>query len=539
MDSLPINTKHRLQRIPQVPHIWEGDRLPVAGVMDNLEPDLVENGECIIWVDGSEGFVRSMEVVRSSTGLEAMVRSLLKAIETPHSPAQPARPQKIVVKNRELQFFLRGALQGLDIQVDYKAELPLLDELWNNFQSINQASTNEIRPELMTNLKEVALTQIWEQQPWEILAESDILKIEFDNSTKNTIYACIMGMMGQEFGVILYRSWDSLKKFRQLALDVADDASEIEIESAFLNQDCWFVNFAPFEDEDNEEMNINASVVFGSIHPYEGIRPLRDEEELMNVSCALQALGLFVDQYESELDKEIISALSQDYSISPLLGKKEVKVTVSSVPELTAELEQMLDDYEYDYFDDDDDDDDDFVLSDDLIPQGSIVSFAILSADLFNNIYGKHSIYIDEEGLEDLIPNLEKHGIPTLLIQTTRPKAKILIEQLKEEEGITNIVFNKGSDPELEIDFNLGIIQTGIGNFYLCYQYPKSHTSFEKGLAKWKKQVSLSKNHCAFIVAMGVTGASKGNPSPKDILALFPAKYVKPEDIGLPELVYD
>jgi len=58
MTSLPETTKHRLQRLPQIPHVWEGDRRSITGMMENLEPDLVDSGECIIWVDGSEGFVR-------------------------------------------------------------------------------------------------------------------------------------------------------------------------------------------------------------------------------------------------------------------------------------------------------------------------------------------------------------------------------------------------------------------------------------------------------------------------------------------------
>ncbi len=550
MDSLPPNTKNRLQRIPQIPHVWEGDRLPIAGVMDNLEPDLVENGECIIWVDGSEGFVRSMEVVHSNAGLEVMVRSLLKAIETPHSPAQPARPQKIVVKNRELQFFLRGALQDLDIQVDYQTELPLLDELWQNFQSVNQsADLGEIRPELMAELREIAVSRIWEQQPWEFLAESDIIKIEINNYNVGSVYACIMGMMGQECGVILYRSLDSLKKFRELAITIEEDASETELESAFLNQDCWFINFVPLEDEEDDSlMDTDAKPIFGSIHPYEGIRPLRDEEELIPICLALQSLGEFITDHEIELDLEPIPALNDNYQIPISWEKTSVKINVSTLPELTAELEEMLDDeddyeddydYDYDYLDDDDDDDDDLMIAADLIPPDSIISFVMLSADFLKMIYNQSFSTIMTSNLnQTIVDKIEKYELPCVMVQTSRPKAKVIIERLETEGGIDYILFNKGSDRESNIDFNLGILQTEMGEFHLFCQFAESSTSFQKAFSKWKQQVSLVNDRCAFVVAMGVTGASKGNPKAKDILGVFFAESTKPEEVGLPKVLY-
>jgi hypothetical protein len=548
MDSLPINTKHRLQRIPQIPHVWEGDRLPIAGVMDNLEPDLVKNGQCIIWVDGSEGFVRSMEVVRSNAGLEAMVRSLLKAIETPHSPAQPARPQKIVVKNRELQFFLRGALQDLDIQVDYQTELPLLDELWQNFQSINQVNDlGEIRPELMADLKEIALTRIWIQQPWDFLAESDIIKIEINSYNVETVYACIMGMMGQEFGVILYRSLDSLKKFRQLAISMREETSEIEIESAFLNQDCWFINFVPFDDEEEDEDLLADTVpqlIFGSIHPYEGIRPLRDEEELIPVCLALEALGQFITDYETELEIEPIPLLSGDYQIPIAFEKTSIKIKVSTVPELTTELEEMFDEYEFDDDDDDDDDfddfdDDDFVLTADLTPEGSIVSFSMLSADLLNTLYHQtFTTVLTQDLSRETVKNIKKHELPCIMLQTSRPKAKIIIEKLTREGGIDYILFNKGLVQDSSLDFELGILQTNKGEFHLFCQFAEANESFQQEFAQWKKQVSLVKNYCAFVVAMGVTGLSKGNPKAKDILGVFFAEFTQAKEVGLPEVLY-
>jgi hypothetical protein len=142
MNLLPRTTQSRLKKIPQIPSVWEGDRraLSLSERMPRatLEPNQESGGECVIWVDGSEGCVRSMEVVSPETGPEAMVRTLIRAIETPQSPARPARPKKIIVRDRETQFFLRGVLQDLDITIDYVPSLPLIDDLFRGFEAPRQ-----------------------------------------------------------------------------------------------------------------------------------------------------------------------------------------------------------------------------------------------------------------------------------------------------------------------------------------------------------------------------------------------------------------
>ena len=108
MSSLPAATLNRLLKLPQITSVWEGDRRPI-NTHEGLSSD-EQSGDCILWVDGSEGLVRSMDVIPDSAGLESVVRTLLHAMEVPRPPALPGRPQKIVVRNRELQFFLRGVL---------------------------------------------------------------------------------------------------------------------------------------------------------------------------------------------------------------------------------------------------------------------------------------------------------------------------------------------------------------------------------------------------------------------------------------------
>ncbi|BAQ62038.1 hypothetical protein GM3708_2444 [Geminocystis sp. NIES-3708] len=543
MTSLPETTKHRLKRIPQIPHVWEGDRRSIMGMMENLETDLVDHGECIIWVDGSEGFVRSMDVMNIKTGPEAMVRTLLKAIENPHNPAKPARPQKIVVKDRELQFFLRGALQGLDIIVDYQSELPLLDELWQNFQSIHTDSNENISPELSEALEKIAISEIWDQQPWHSLSEEEIIKIDINHWNVDSLYACVMGMLGQEFGVILYRSLDSMKKFRQQVIDLADSADEGELEAIFLQQDCWFVNFSQEDGEnfyskgDNFSEN-NIGAIFGSIHPYEGIRPLREEEEVYPVYLAIQALGRFLRECEEELSEQEIDFISKEYTLNIPLEDLWLKINVSTTPELTKELEELFgdEDDEDDYYFEEEDEPE---INDTLIPEGTLVSFSKMEASLFNSLQGNSSSNIPLKTFEKIKNKASKSFFPVIILQTTRPKAQTIIEELIEEDGVLNVTFNEGYDPYKEVNYTLGILQTLEENFYIFAQIQHDHEddNFIKQLNEWREYVAKFYGYCGIVIAMGAKGSSRGNPQPKDILHLFYGELIDREKLGFGKLV--
>ncbi|WP_017292905.1 DUF6930 domain-containing protein [Geminocystis herdmanii] len=543
MTSLPESTKHRLQRIPQIPHVWEGDRLPILGMMENLEPELASDGECIIWVDGSEGFVRSMEVTRNTTGPEAIVRALLKAIESPHNPATPARPQKIVVKDRELQFFLRGVLRDLDIIVDYQPELPLLDELWQNFQSIRPDLETKIAPELSGALIEEALNSIWEEQPWYILSEEEIITIEINHWGIENLYACVMGMLGQEFGVVLYRSIESLKSFRQRVLDLGESPDDEDLEATFLQQDCWFINFSQGENEKkttdwDEFLESDVTPIFGSIHPYEGIRPLKEEEEVYPIYIAMKALGRFIEECEEELAEDDVEELiSREYTLETPLEDSWLTVTVKTMPELTTEFRDMFEDDDDDYDDDDDDDDDG--IRDDLIPAGTLVSLARIEQDIFlNYLYNKSLKNMPPEIFEKIKNKSKKDFLPVILLQTTRPKAQVIIERLKDEDGVLQITFNEGYDPYDDEEYTLGILKTQEENLYIFAQFlVEKGDSFPKRLQQWQKDVSKFHGYCGIVIAMGATGSSRGEPQRKDLLYLFYGELVDCKKLGLEKLV--
>lgn len=170
MTSFNRSTSRRLKTLTQIPSVWEGDRRPMSS-SPAQHSDSEAKGECILWVDGSQGVVRGMDVVPPETGPEAIVRTLMRAMEHPHSPGKPARPQKIVVKDREIQFYLRGVLQDLDIVIDYAPELPLIDELFRGFSEVLDSQIPALPPQYAQVLHDKALA-LWQAAPWEFWKNS-------------------------------------------------------------------------------------------------------------------------------------------------------------------------------------------------------------------------------------------------------------------------------------------------------------------------------------------------------------------------------
>ena len=111
-----------------------------------------------------------------------------------------------------------------------------------------------------------------------------------------------MGMLGMEYGILLYRSQDSLKQFRAQVL-MEEDAPE-QLEEAFLKQDCLFLTFDSSDDEEDEDEDDFIDLAdlpvgelqpsFGNIHPLEGLRSVLYEEEALATYVALESLDRFI-----------------------------------------------------------------------------------------------------------------------------------------------------------------------------------------------------------------------------------------------------
>ena len=517
MTTLPPTTRSRLQKIPIATAVWEGDRRPLGKMASHLEGVRDTDEECIIWIDGSEGAVRAMDVVAEDIGMEAVVRTLLRAIESPHHPAEPNRPQKIVVRDREIQFFLRGVLQDLDINIEYSPQLPLIDRLFEGFTNVRELP-NPV-PNLYESVIENVTNKIWHNAPWEILTDSDILQIELQDCEIERIYICIMGMMSAEYGVLLYRSLDSLKQFRAVAL--GENHSPAELEKAFMAQDCWFLNY-----EETEDASESFAAFFGSIHPFEGMRHSLDEAETKIVYAALESLWRFCHRHRSVLSQDPIEAISKSYKITlPEIESDEdtISTKISTMPELAAVLldlgmsdlcESITEEI-------------DFPISEDLIPEGSLISLATMPTELREKLTNQPKTYCQSGEIS------YKAALPTIFVQTTRSKANELISRIRTAGGLKAVCFNPGHDPFNNEVYDLGILQTQDRELHIFAEYSQDVEQQALALKKWHQGCKQTRGYCSLVIAMGATGASRGNPQPKDMLALFEVRSINGADLGM------
>jgi hypothetical protein len=508
-------TIRRLKRLPQVPNIWEGAKISLPGQM--VGDGAAVGQKMVLWMDGSEGIARSLESADESVGNEVMVRSLIRAIEYPQGPYPQVRPKKVLVADREEQFYLRGVLSELDIEVGYAPDLPTIQQLFERFSQVREQAPDELPPAYV-HLLDTAAQEIWQTAPWSVLHDFQILEVVLNRWDVEKFYACVMGKMGEEFGVLLYRNMDTVRQFRAAALaqEDFDDMDMDSLEKTFLSQDCIFCSYDLLEDKPASRKS-NYEFNFGSIHPLEGIRSLLDPEEALATYTAMMAIKKFFVAEKAKLlpdgplvQRTIKITLPKDLPIALDAGQtvvemRSVEVFVATMPHFSQELMALTD-----AWDDDEDDDD---LQDDLLPERCAISTGIIPWALLAE-------------LEQTVPRCTvqmhlplKSGMPVIMVQSTRQEMIKTINYIVDSGGLESITFSDVVHPVTGEDMFLGIAMLADGEFQVIGEF-----SVAQG-ENWIENCQKSKGRCAFILAQGFTARSKlGPPKNKDILAIWEAK---------------
>ncbi|MEM9266008.1 MAG: hypothetical protein AAGA46_10840 [Cyanobacteria bacterium P01_F01_bin.13] len=517
MPPLSPFTLRRIQKLPQANSVWEGGRCSMPESED-------DERDCILWIDSNQGYVRNVDMVSAESGYEAVARSLLQAIEHPQGPAEPSRPQRIVVNDRELQFFLRGALQGLDIDVVYGAKLPWVDEIFDHLLSQMGTPSLSLPGVYSEHLCQKALA-LWHQAPWYRLSEQELLAVDVNRWDTGTLYVSILGMADVDYGLLFYRSLDSLLQFRERVLS-CDHMSPQALQQVFLTQDCFFLNYAVERPRQPEPDDYE----FGSIHPLEGMRHDLDEAEAATLIVVLDALQKFFQQAPDPLD--VLEPIEKTLRVpNPIEGDspEQCVVKVMSLPEIStnlmAETEEILDVGE------------DMasvpILHDDLVPDGALILLTKLSPEQLKQLRTDKAYYQSlSKG-----KSTTKAAWPVVIIQTSRPKAVALIKRIESLGGIQAMCFNPGHDPFNQLTFQLGIWQTGDSGLHLFHEYNVGDQHHRQALDKWHHQQAKSRGRCGIMIAAGVTGRNRGNPQSKDILAFLEVGFCAPEMLNLEPLV--
>jgi hypothetical protein len=549
MTKILSSTLRRLKKLKRTNAIWEGDRrvLPKGQVEREPNSNLIHMGNyladaamvhphCILWVDGSLGIVRAMEVVKPDLGPEAIVRNLLLAMERPQGSVVPCLPQKILVCDRSLQFYLRGVLQDLDILVEHVEDLPLIDEIFHNI--LDQGSnTPPPVPQAQAIPLYAQTERLWELAPWDYMWDYQVLAVRLNYWDIDSLYAVVMGKLGLEKGIVLYRDPESLVEFRQQVSQDDEDEDDDDLEEVFLRQDCFFSLFESTEDLSEAEIRyfraggcglVDRDVypIFGSVNPMEGGRSYLDEEEASILTAALEALNGFFSQHHKALKSKRIKDLShslrvavehipqviasENLSENTFEGNTELEVEVRSVPELSLKLHPtgLVEPVKP-------------RLYQDLLPENSLIKLLDLSSQMVEILRAiTPSAFIAPE-----LSHIK--GLFGLLVQTSRPKALNLIQEIEDRGGILALGFTSLEDTKGNRS-ELGLVQMGNGNHQLFGKYDESDVQ-----VKHWKLAGRRQSYCAVMISMGVTGASAGQLVPEYILGYYEVRLLTAKELGL------
>jgi hypothetical protein len=382
---------------------------------------------------------------------------------------------------------------------------------------------------------------LWQTEPWQGLWDHQVIAIKLERWDLDTLYAIVMGRMGLERGVIFYRSESSLVNFRQR---IVAGSSEDEIEETFLHQDCLFNLFETPEPSDETFGSRNIFLkspnsqpqmqpIYGTLHPLEGGRPYLYDEEAIALTVALEAFNKFWQQYGKRLAHKFIEVSSTYNIYAPSLDnevEEQIEVSVRTMPDLASELHQLAASEDVDL-----DDDDSLTIHEDLFPDNALIDMVSLpweNVDFLRdaNIYKQMG---DRSPCD--IANRKGEGVPALLIQTSRPKALGLINQIKDFDGIKSLCFNPAED-FFGNQCQLGLMVMGNADIHLFGEFDKSTLNGDH-FKRWKQRAKNCKGNVAVIIAMGNTGATKGKPAPRHVLGYYELKLIDAKELGLGKLL--
>jgi hypothetical protein len=534
MTVLKSSTIRRLKKITQSKSVWEGDRRSLPAIHEQDGSNLIhladrtqqDKPQCILWVDGSMGVVRSMDVVEPNMGQEAIVRALLQAIERPQSPSTPSRPQKILVRDRSLQFYLRGVLQSLDICVEHIDHLPMIDEIFSNLIQHTQITPPTVPPAQSEALYHQA-DVLWRSSPWLYMWDHQVLAIEVNKWDMDTLYAVVMGHLGMERGVIFYRSRDSLVRFRQL---IAEDENE-DLEETFLHQDCLFTLFESNESLSESEIRtirnqgwlVNSDdihPIFGILHPLEGGRPFLYEEEAIALTVAIQSLNMFVANHQAQLESGEYEEIKSTYKIKPPTEEtsKEVKIVVKTLPDLEEEIQQIAEEEM------------ETMIRHDLLPDNTIIKLLGITwegMELWREYTPTPNCHLAQQTF-----SYTGDAFSVLLLQTSRPKALELITQVKALGDIQGVCFNPAEC--MGDRSELGLLVMGNEELHLFGEFKEGDHPPDRDMRqRWLQRCKNTQGICAVVIAMGLSGTTKGKPNPNHILAYYEVPLIDHQDLGL------
>jgi hypothetical protein len=81
-------------------------------------------------------------------------------------------------------------------------------------------------------------------------------------------------------------------------------------------------------------------------------------------------------------------------------------------------------------------------------------------------------------------------------------------------------------------------LQTQNSELFLFGEFDSDDPNHTAARKKWNQRCKNTKGYCGLIIAKGLTGASRGNPQLRDMMALFEARSLSAKDLGIGALQF-
>lgn len=510
--TLPAATSRRLLNLPQAPTIWVGGSC--AFFTDDAE------AYCGAWLDADNHTIRNMEVSEQPFSKQQLTRLLVQAMEHPQAKHAPCRPQAIVVDDLELQFFLRGILLPLEIEVRYSKEIPLLEEFFAFMESelLDEEEEEDSLPPEYAPLflpKVKALAQL---DLWRYLCNMQPLKLHCESWECPTLIALFLNHQDedQDLGVMLYRGEEAFWQFWQQAMtepDIDEDTVDDETyeDPNLLDQDCLLLNIEvadPFEDVKDVLFEMKGqSYTFnvGVVHPLEGIRHFVAPEEAEMLYVVIDALIRFWRRHGKKFRQNTYPDVQLSVTIpSPLHSALSYEVQVSTVPEMLSQMHS------------------DMAAKEQAEHSLNTTPIHItpIGVELDTSFLLETQPFLGQlrQAVRDYQAGEVPAGVehyPLVILQAKASDARALAANVANEGGVHHLTLV--SDPKGVLGALL-VLQTNANHLWLCEMLDLD--AMEE-LEEWFKAVAAAEGACGLVIASSRSGKSRRKPRLNQMIGLY------------------
>lgn len=201
-----------LRDLPQdVDEVWQldADHLPVwVGSPDDGSSPLIQ-----LIVETRQHLVPAVDIPETASSPVRPDRFLLKAISFPMD-GEARRPGVVQVRSLAMGGAIRETLEALDIRLEVTSDLDAWDEAFSSL-SERISGGGQQRPALVETAGATpeqvagvfaAAAEFYRAAPWRLVIGDSILRIKAPSLASMPWFGCVMGQMGETFGIAVYEN---------------------------------------------------------------------------------------------------------------------------------------------------------------------------------------------------------------------------------------------------------------------------------------------------------------------------------------------